>query len=137
MSRKTVGPQTHFAFFTPPIPTVERVRKGTLLPEWEGSCTVYLLHFHAPIGSEHTRGKAQHYVGMVDSTDPDVLQKRLYCHRKGYANGAKITRAFFEQGIGFSVGHVWTGVSAQFERVVKNLHKNWTVCECCEDIPFF
>ena len=136
MSRE-FSPQTHFSFFAPNISKLERIRKGILRPEWQGTCQVYLLHFHDEIGSENTRGRAQHYIGMVASPYSYVLQKRLYCHKKGYANGSRLTRAFFIQGIGFEVGHIWTGVNAQFERIVKDLHKSWAVCEVCADIPFF
>jgi len=129
--------QTHFSFFEPTRSKVDRIRTNRLCRDWQGGCTVYLLHFHHDIGSDNVRGKARHYVGMVNSTDPDALRKRLYCHRKGYANGSKLTRAFFQEGIGFDVGHVWRGVIPHFEGLVKSIHNHRLCCELCQDMPFF
>lgn len=116
---------------------IHMLKKHTFPQDLCGSCTVYLLHFHNEIGSQNIRGKAQHYVGIVFSPDPDALKKRLWCHRKGYTNSAKLTRAFFREGIPFFVGHIWRGVDPRVERLVKHIHKSRLVCEICQDLPFF
>jgi len=133
-----MNPQLHFAFTPPKLRKLDTLRRGLLPADLRGDCTVYLLHFHQVIGNLDSRhGTARHYVGIVRSLDPDALRRRLWQHKKGYANGSKITRAFFEQGIGFHVGHIWTGVSSEFERVVKDWKNHKDFCEICQDVPFF
>lgn len=138
MSREFSPTQASFFFAPPKLRKLDRLRQGILPDVWRGTCTVYLLHFHQQIGNlEKRHGTARHYVGMVASTDPGALRKRLYCHRKGYANASKLTRALFQQGIGFDVGHVWQGVSRDFERVIKDWKNHKDFCEICQDVPFF
>jgi hypothetical protein len=114
----------------------EMIRYDKIPPAWRGAYTVYLLHFDTEIGSDNVRGRAQHYVGMVKGVGRYDLEKRLWCHRKGYANSSKLTRAFFELGISFRVGHVWTRVCPEFERMVKDVHNNRSLCEICQGLPF-
>jgi hypothetical protein len=138
MSTNILPVQTHFCFVPPKLRKLDRLRQGILPDELRGHCTVYLLHFHEQIGNLDKRhGTARHYVGIVRSADPEVLRTRLAQHRKGYANASKITRALFEKGIGFDVGHVWHGVVSDFERVIKNWKQHSDFCEICQDVPFF
>jgi predicted GIY-YIG superfamily endonuclease len=138
MSREFSPTQASFFFAPPKLRKLDRLRQGILPDAWRGTCTVYLLHFHRPIGNLKNRhGTARHYVGIVRSADPYALKKRLWQHRKGYLNASKITRALFQQGIGFHVGHVWRGVAPEFERVIKDWKNHKAFCEICQDVPFF
>lgn len=80
---------------------------------------VYILRFKQPIGNpDKKHGMAQYYVGWA--AGPKALKRRLQAHRLGY--GARITRAFAQQGIPFELIVCFPG-TLDDERWVKN-YKN-------------
>jgi hypothetical protein len=82
---------------------------------------IYLLHFHERLGTDEHY--AQHYLGFT----PDDPDNRAAKHRNG--QGARITRALKERGIGFDVAAVWPG-NQQIENELK-LHSATRICPQC------
>lgn len=86
----------------------------------------YLLHYEHPIGNlDNPRGKAQHYLGYTDN-----LQRRLADHRTG-SNGSALTRAFNQQGIGFTLARTWLGDRTR-EKKLKRAHNHPRLCPICK-----
>ena len=79
---------------------------------------IYLLHFMEPIAH------AQHYTGSTRD-----LQRRFEEHHRG--EGAKITRAFAEAGIGFKVARVWETTSREAEQEIKAQKNGRQYCRIC------
>ncbi|MEW6657399.1 MAG: endonuclease [Thermodesulfobacteriota bacterium] len=82
--------------------------------------TIYLLYFDQPLAH------AQHYVGFAEN-----LEARLEQHRKG--NGARLSAAFAEKGIGFTVARTWPGDRSE-ERRFKNMKMAPRMCPICREI---
>lgn len=81
-----------------------------------GHDMIYFLKASEPIGNpDHPNGTAQFYCGYCDK---GKLGSRLRTHAKG--RGAKLTRAWIEQGLTFTVVLlIPTGTRSQ-ERKIKN-----------------
>jgi hypothetical protein len=77
---------------------------------------IYLLHFDEPLGDVgRSRMSAQHYVGWAKD---GKLQDRLHEHELG--NGAAITRAAVERGIGWTVVRLVDGTRDDERRLKRN-----------------
>lgn len=86
--------------------------------------TVYLLHFAAPLGNlTNPRAQASHYLGWAVDLDLRIRQ-----HRAG--QGAHITRAAVERGIGFEVVATWPG-DYLLEKRIKALKATPRLCPIC------
>lgn len=79
---------------------------------------VYLLHFDEPL--HH----AKHYIGWTKD-----LCQRMREHEKGL--GARILDYIRSQGKGWVLARVWSGVSKNWERKLKNLKKATYYCPIC------
>lgn len=87
---------------------------------------IYLLHYEETIGNpDNPRGQAQHYMGYAEETR---LEERIEEHRRG--QGARITRAFAENGIPFVLAACWPGDRSK-ERRLKRWHKHRQLCPVC------
>jgi hypothetical protein len=88
--------------------------------------TVYLIHFHQPIGG-HPRGGprsfAQHYLGHAAD-----LEARIAEHRRG--QGSRLMAAVSAAGVGFVVARTWPGDRA-LERQLKRRHDSPGLCPIC------
>lgn len=79
---------------------------------------IYLLHFERPL--HHAR----HYLGITED-----IARRMADHSSG--NGAKITKALKEAGIGFTLVAVWSGATRNDERSLKNMRNTPQICPEC------
>jgi predicted GIY-YIG superfamily endonuclease len=82
--------------------------------------TVYILHYHEPIGARRVR----HYTGWAK-----YLPARILGHLAG--KGSKLTRAFFRLGIHFDIGFSTPGTPA-FERKIKRSRHAARLCSVCQ-----
>jgi hypothetical protein len=85
--------------------------------------TIYLIHFHKQIGSEHPRGKALHYMGWSEN-----LFNRLDQHAVG--QGSAIMRYLNQVGIGWRLVRTWIGTRDD-ERRLKNRKNARQLCPIC------
>ncbi len=85
-----------------------------------GDC--YLLHFDKPIADGHP---CQHYLGWSEN-----LVERLKAHKDGL--GARLTQVAKERGIGWTLAAVWSGVTREFERKLKNRRNAPKMCPVCK-----
>src|SRR5262245_18090044 len=79
--------------------------------------------FAAPLGSDQSRGQAQHVLGYADRFDHRARE-----HLTG--RGAKSTQALHARGISFQIARTWPG-SRAFERELKNRKD----APACADLP--
>jgi hypothetical protein len=83
----------------------------------------YLIHLDRPLGSDHPKGRAGHYLGTTVNLD-----RRLETHRAG--KGSRMLAAAVQRGIGFSVVRTWPG-GREVERQVKNRRNAPRLCPVC------
>ena len=77
---------------------------------------IYMLQFDQHLGHKRSpHASAEFYLGYCDENN---LEKRLKEHRNG--NGAAITRAAVEKGIGFRVVMMIEKATREDERTLKN-----------------
>lgn len=88
---------------------------------------IYILKFESPLGNDKHR--AQYYLGYCQ---PDRLGKRLAEHAKG--QGAAITKALAQRGIGFSLVLTMPG-DRNLERRLKNWKSHSKVIESYRNRP--
>lgn len=88
------------------------------VPEFQGTGTVYLIHFAEPLAH------ANHYIGWTDS-----ICNRLIHHLEG--SGARLMQVIKEKGIGWTLARVWEDASRNFERKLKNMKSADTYCPIC------
>jgi predicted GIY-YIG superfamily endonuclease len=86
----------------------------------------YLVHLDRPLGSEHPRGSARHYLGTTVDLD-----RRLETHRAG--KGARILAAANQRGIGYDVVRTWPG-GRDVERQLKNRRNAPKLCPTCTGV---
>lgn len=84
---------------------------------------VYLLHFHAPISTEHT---AQHYLGYCADGE---LDNRVAKHRAG--TGARFCAVARERNITFEVARTWPFGDRHLERKLKMRKASPRICPIC------
>ncbi len=82
---------------------------------------IYILRFDRPLGGQHHQ--AQHYIGYCKA---GRLDQRLQQHATG--QGAAITRALVERGIGFELVASFPG-NRQLERRLKNQKNTGRIIE--------
>lgn len=85
--------------------------------------TVYLFHFHRPIGNlANVRAQALHYVGFAED-----FERRIAAQLAG--KGAKLVAAALAQGIGYDLFH-WPAALA-VEKLIKRTKKTALYCPAC------
>jgi predicted GIY-YIG superfamily endonuclease len=83
----------------------------------------YLVHLDQPLGSDHPKGRAGHYIGTTINLD-----RRISQHREG--TGARMLAAAVQRGIDFSVVRTWPG-GRDVERQLKRQHSANRMCPRC------
>jgi len=83
----------------------------------------YLVHLDQPLGSDHPKGRAGHYLGTTINLD-----RRLAVHREG--RGSRMLAAAAQRGIAFDVVRTWPG-GRDVERQLKRQHNPRRMCPRC------
>jgi len=81
---------------------------------------VYLIHAKSKLKHAH------HYIGFSSDID-----SRLKSHQNG--TGARLCRAFVENGIEFDVVKTWINEDRKFERKLKNQKNAPRICPICQN----
>lgn len=85
--------------------------------------TVYLLHFHAPLGNlDNPRAQARHYIGFAEDFDAR-LAKQLA------GKGAKLVAAAIARGLTYDLYH-WPAPLA-VEKLIKARKRTSDYCPTC------
>jgi hypothetical protein len=86
--------------------------------------TTYLVHLDKPMGSDHPRGRCQHYIG----TTSVGVDRRLAVHREG--RGSRLLAAANDRGIAYDVVRTWPG-GRDVERRLKRQRNAPRLCPRC------
>lgn len=89
-------------------------------------CTVYLIHFSAPLGLIERPRRVQHYIGQT--TRP--VAERLSEHRSGGRRASRVCRQAVREGVDILLARTWPDVPRTEERRLKkrSMRKLCPVC---------